>query len=132
MPDRQKIRKGDRLLCDGWAFGLQEFNAHPCKADEDERTVCGRLHVSVTDDWGIGHLYPVERFRHVNSQIDTNVPTHVTTEPQIFITVQRYIGGQQVHTIREFSLMTYLRAKYPGEALVSEINAMLREVHYDR
>lgn len=56
--------------------------------------------------------------------------SNLTTEPQIFITVQRLINGQPTHTIREFSLLTYLRAKHPGAIVASEINAMLREVHY--
>jgi hypothetical protein len=51
-----------------------------------------------------------------------------TTEPQIFITVQRMINGQRVHTVREVSLLTWMQARYPGGFVESEINAMLKEV----
>lgn len=51
-----------------------------------------------------------------------------TTEPEIFITVKRVVNGQRVQTIRQFSLLTFLNARFPGSAIEVEINAMLKEV----
>jgi hypothetical protein len=54
-----------------------------------------------------------------------------TTEPEIYITVQRLIKGQRVHTIRRFDLLTYKQARWPGMFLEVEINGMLSEVGYE-
>lgn len=64
---RRPIKAGDKLLCDGWAFGFQTFDGHPCVATGEERMVCGQLHAPVKDDLGISHLYAVEKLHHVES-----------------------------------------------------------------
>jgi hypothetical protein len=52
-----------------------------------------------------------------------------TTDPRIFITVQRLVAGQQVVTRREIDLTLWL-TKRPFHMLDVEIDAMLREVFY--
>lgn len=55
-----------------------------------------------------------------------------TTEPRIFITVQRLIDGQPTQVGREISLLTYQTARFPGGILTAEINNMLTEIGYQR
>lgn len=54
-----------------------------------------------------------------------------TTEPRIFIVVERLVVGQRVTTRREVDLTLWL-TKRPETMLGVEINAMLREVFYGR
>jgi hypothetical protein len=54
-----------------------------------------------------------------------------TTEPRIFIVVERLVVGQRVTTRREVDLLLWL-TKRPFHMLDVEIDAMLREVFYTR
>lgn len=54
-----------------------------------------------------------------------------TTEPEIFITVQRWIEGHQVLTQRKISFELWRQGEIDGRMFDAEVNAMLKEVHYD-
>lgn len=55
-----------------------------------------------------------------------------TAEPRIFITVLRMVDGKQLATTKEISLLTFLRARFPGGFLEAEINHALAEIGYNR
>jgi hypothetical protein len=51
-----------------------------------------------------------------------------TTEPRIFVKVQRMVNGHNVYAVREISLLIWRSARVPGSIVAAEIDAMLREV----
>jgi len=51
-----------------------------------------------------------------------------TTEPRVFIVVERLVRGQMIQNRKEISLDLLLTARFSGDMLLNELSAALREV----
>jgi hypothetical protein len=66
----------------------------------------------------------------VNLMSDGSKIIGLTTEPEIFITVQRWVNGHQVLAQRKVSFEIWRTGKFTDRFFDSEVNAMMKEVHH--